>query len=88
MWNILVGSKTARTVVLALGAILIFFTKIMLWVGGIKRATQKQVLQEVELENIKREQQTREKIDEAVRNSPRDRDGAVERLRERESRRK
>ena len=79
--KLLVGSKKVRIVVLVLGAILILFGMITLWERGIRN----QVLQEVETQNLQREVETRKRVDEAVRNSPRDFDRAVEFLRQRQS---
>jgi len=83
MWivKVIVGSKTGRIVAGALGAILILFATITLWERGIRN----QVLQEVETQQIKQEIETRKRIDEAVRNSPREFDDAVEWLRKRNS---
>ena len=79
--RVIVGSRTGRTVALVLGAILILFGMITLWERGIRN----QVLQEVETQNLQREVETRKRVDEAVRNSPRDFDRAVEFLRQRQS---
>ena len=79
--RLIVGSKTGRTVALVLGATLILFGMITLWERGIRN----QVLQEVETQNLQREVETRKRVDEAVRNSPRDFDRAVEFLRQRQS---
>ena len=79
--KILVGSKKARIVALVLGAILILSATITLWERGIRN----QVLQEVETQQIKQEIETRDRVDEAVRNSPRKFDDAVRLLRERQS---
>ena len=83
MWivKVIVGSRRGRIVVGALGAILILFGMITLWERGIRN----QVLQEVETQNLQREVETRKRVDEAVRNSPRDFDRAVEFLRQRQS---
>jgi len=79
--RMIVGSKTGRTVVLVLGAILISLGMITLWERGIRN----QVLQEVETQQLRQDIETRNRIDEAVRNSPRDFDRAVDLLRQRQS---
>lgn len=76
-----VGSKTFRIAALVLGAILISFATIGLWERGIRN----QVLQEVETQNLNKEIETRDRVDEAVRNSPREFDDAVRLLMERQS---
>lgn len=80
--QMIVGSKIGRTVALVLAVISISFATIQLWERGIRS----QVLQEVEIESLKREVQTRDKIDEALRNSPRDVDAAIRMLEDRQSR--
>ena len=79
--RMIVGSKIGRTVALVLAAILISLGMITLWERGIRN----QVLQEVETQQLKQDIETRNRIDEAVRNSPRDFDRAVEFLRQRQS---
>ena len=79
--KILVGSKKARIVAYVLGATLILSATITLWERGIRN----QVLQEVETQQLKQDIETRDRVDEAVRNSPRDFDRAVEWLRQRNS---
>ena len=83
MWvlNLIVGSRKGRLVAIVLAAILISFTAIQLWERGIRE----QVLQEIEVEQLRQEIDTRSRIDEAVRTSPRDRRDAVDWLRERQS---
>lgn len=76
----IVGSKTLRIVVGALAAILILSATITLWERGIRN----QVLQDVETQQMKQEIETRNRVDEAVRNSPRDFDRAVDFLHKRQ----
>lgn len=79
--KLLVGSKKARIVALVLGAILISFAAIGLWERGIRN----QVLQEIETQNLNKEIETRDRVDEAIRNSPLEFGDAVRLLRERQS---
>ena len=83
MWvlKLVVGSKLGRIAALALAVILIF-SLMILW---LVNTTETRVLQEVELETLRQEIETRNIVDEAVRNSPRSHDDAVEFLRERQS---
>ena len=83
MWivSMIVGSRTGRIVAGVLAVILILSGMITLWERGIRN----QVLQEVETQNLQREVETRKRVDEAVRDSPRDFDRAVEFLRQRQS---
>ena len=80
--RMIAGSKIGRIVALVLVVISISFTTIQLWERGIRN----QVFQEVETESLKREIQTRGRIDEALRNSPRDVDAAIRMLEDRQSR--
>lgn len=79
--KLIVGSKLGRTVAVVLAAMLILSLTI-LW---YRNAIEDQVLREVETQQLKEQIETREKIDEAVRTSPRERDAAVEWLRKRNS---
>ena len=83
MWivSMIVGSRKGRIVAGVLAAILILSGMITLWERGIRN----QVLQEVETQNLQREVETRKRVDEAVRDSPRDFDRAVDFLRQRQS---
>ena len=81
LFRLIVGSKTGRIVALALAATLILSVTITLWERGIRN----QVLQEVEIQQIRQEVETRDRVDEAIRNSPRKFDDAVRLLMERQS---
>ena len=83
MWivSMIVGSRTGRIVAGVLAAILILSGMITLWERGIRN----QVLQEVETQNLQREVETRKRVDEAVRGSPRNFDRAVDFLHQRQS---
>ena len=78
--QVIVGSRTGRIVAGVSAAILILSGMITLWERGIRN----QVLQEVETQNLQREVETRKRVDEAVRDSPRDFDHAVDFLRQRQ----
>ena len=79
--RVIVGSRKGRIVAGVLAAILILSGMITLWERGIRN----QVLQEVETQNLQREVETRKRVDEAVRDSPRDFDRAVDFLHQRQS---
>lgn len=79
--KLIVGSKLGRTVAVVLAATLILSLTI-LW---YRNTIENQVLQGVEIQQAKDQIKTRDKIDEAVRTSPRERDAAVEWLRKRNS---
>ena len=79
--SLLVGSKKARIVALALAATLILSATITLWERGIRN----QVLQEQRIEQLQRQQQTRDRIDEGIRNTPSNIDDIREWLRNRQS---
>lgn len=79
--RIFAGSKTLRIATLVLVAISIFFATIQWWERGIRN----QALRDFEVERMKQNVETRGRVDEAIRNSPREFDGAVEWLRRRNS---
>lgn len=79
--RIFAGSKTLRIATLVLVAILISFATIQWWERGIRN----QALRDFEVERMKQNVETRGRVDEAIRNSPREFDGAVEWLRRRNS---
>ena len=83
MWvmKLVVGSKLGRIVALVLVAGLISFATIQLWERGIRN----QVLQEQRIEQLERQQQTRDRIDEGIRNTPSNIDDIREWLRNRQS---
>lgn len=76
-----VGSKVFRIAALALVATLTLYATITWWERGIRNQT----LQEVETQQLRQNIQTRNRVDEAVRSSPREFDSAVEWLRRRNS---
>ena len=77
--RIFAGSKTLRIATLVLVAILISFATIQWWERGIRN----QALRDFEVERMRQNVETRGRVDEAIRNSPREFDGAVEWLRRR-----
>lgn len=81
MWNIIAGSRKALIVVIALVVGLILF----LMTQYIQNTTRTQVEQEQRIEQIERQQRTRDRINEGIRNSPRDIDSIREWLQQRQS---
>ena len=79
--RLIVGSKVGRIVALVLAAGLISFATIQLWERGIRN----QVLQEQLIEQLQRQQQTRDRVDEGIRNTPSNIDDIREWLRNRQS---
>lgn len=78
--SFLVGSKTGRIVAGALAAILISYGVIQWWESSIERETRAQV----QIEQQQSNHRIKEEVDEAIRNSPIDVDGAVDWLRRRQ----
>lgn len=79
--RLIVGSRTGRIVVGVLAAILILLGMIRWWENTIRD----QVLQEQQIQQLERQQQTRERIDEGLRNTPRSIDDIRRWLQQRQS---
>ena len=79
--RLIVGSKAGRIVALVLVAGLISFATIQWHQNTIRN----QVLQEQRIEQFQRQQQTRDRVDEGIRNTPGNIDDIREWLRNRQS---
>lgn len=78
----IVGSKTGRIAALVLAVGLILLSMILLWEKSIRDS----VTQEIQTEQLKRNLDTREKIDEGLRTAPSDADDSIRWLLNRQQR--